>query len=187
MYYDSSIIHLPNGLVRGAYFDDRVGLSILVNIAEQLHKTHSNKDIYLVASNHEEIGMRGAIVAANTIKPNYCIAIDVTHATDYPTMNPIANGDIQLNKGCVLTKSPNIDEELFVQLRQCAVNNQISYQIEATPYPTGTDANPIQIINEGVRTAVISIPCRYMHTPQEIVAEGDIQTAVKLLSFFFTN
>lgn len=184
VYFDSLSEELPNGLVTGKALDNGAGLSVLLQVAENLKDKDVPWDIYFVASNYEEIGMRGAIVAANSIKPDYCIAIDVTHATDYPTMNPISDGDIRLNEGCVLAKGPNIDVDLFWQLKKCAEDNNIAIQIEAIPYATGTDANVIQIANEGIHTALVSIPCRYMHTPHEVVATRDIDSAIDLLATF---
>lgn len=183
-YYCSNYEELPNDLITGSYFDDQVGLNVLLKLAEQLHKVDIPWDVYYVASNHEEIGMRGASVLVNTIKPDVCICIDVTHATDYPTMNVISDGDIKLGKGCVLAKGPNIYPALFKGLEDTAIKHKIMYQLEVSPYPTGTDANVIQLSGEGVKTAVISIPCRYMHTPHEICSKKDIESAIKIISEF---
>ena len=86
-YYCSDYEELPNNLITESYFDDQVGLYVLLKLAEQLNKEEVPWDVYFVASNHEEIGMRGASVVAHSIKPNVCICFDVTHATDYPTTN----------------------------------------------------------------------------------------------------
>lgn len=183
-YYCSDYEELPNNLITESYFDDQVGLYVLLKLAEQINKEEVPWDVYFVASNHEEIGMRGASVLAHSIKPNVCICFDVTHATDYPTMNVISDGDIKLGEGCVLAKGPNIYPELFKSLEDTAIKHEIMYQVEVSPYPTGTDANVIQLSGEGVRTAVISIPCRYMHTPHEICSKKDIESAIKIVSEF---
>lgn len=91
-------------------------------------------DVYFVASNQEEIGMRGASVVANSIKPDICICIDVTHATDYPTTNVICDGDIKLGEGCVLAKGPNVHPTLFRNLEETAIKHKIMYQVEVSPY-----------------------------------------------------
>lgn len=183
-YFCSEYEELPNGLITGSYFDDQVGLNVLQKLAELLYKMDKPLDVYYVASNHEEIGMRGASVVAHSIKPDVCICIDVTHATDYPTMNVISDGDIKLGRGCVLTKGPNIYPALFKSLEEAAIKHKVMYQVEINPYPTGTDANVIQISGEGVKTAVVSIPCRYMHTPHEICSEIDIDSAIRLIDEF---
>ena len=115
--FDSPIEMLPNNLISGAYLDNRVGLSVLSQVAERIGKENIPWDIYFVASNLEEIGWRGAITAASSIKPDYCICVDVTHATDFPNMNVIQDGDIRLNAGCVLAKGPYVDEEMFTKLK----------------------------------------------------------------------
>lgn len=183
-YFCSECEELPNNLISGSYLDNQVGLNVLLKLAEQLYKKEIPWDVYFVASNHEEIGMRGASVVAQSIKPEVCICIDVTHATDYPTMNVISDGDIKLSEGCVLAKGPNIFPALINSLEGIAIKHKIMYQVEASPYPTGTDANVIQLSGDGVKTAVVSIPCRYMHTPHEVCSKKDIESAIKLVSEF---
>ena len=183
-YFCSDLEELPNKLVTGSYLDNQVGLNVLLKLAEQLHGTEIPWDAYFVASNHEEIGMRGASVVAHSINPDVCICIDVTHATDYPTTNVIIDGEIRLGKGCVMAKGPNIYHTLFKCMEETAIKNNIMYQVDVSPYPTGTDANVIQLSGEGVKTAVISIPCRYMHTPYEICSKKDIESAIKIVGEF---
>ena len=183
-YFCSDYDEMPNDLITESYLDDQVGLNVLVKLAGQLYKEEIPWDVYFVASNYEEIGMRGASVVVNTIKPDACICVDVTHATDYPTMNVISDGDIKLGKGCVLTKGPNIYPALFKKLEETAIKHEIMYQVEVSPYPTGTDANVIQLSGEGVKTAVVSIPCRYMHTPHEVCSKKDIESAIRIISEF---
>lgn len=183
-YFCSDYEELPNDLITRSYFDDQVGLYVLLNLAELLDKVEIPWDVYFIASNHEEIGMRGACAIANSIKPDICICIDVTHATDYPGMNVISDGDIKLGEGCVLAKGPNIYPALFHKLEEIAFKYEIKCQVEASPYPTGTDANVIQISGEGVKTAVVMIPCRYMHTPHEVCSKKDIESAITIIGEF---
>lgn len=180
-YFCSGYDEMPNNLITGSYLDDQVGVNVLLKLAEQLDKKEISWDVYFVASNHEEIGMRGASVLALSIKPEVCICIDVTHATDYPTMNVISDGDVKLGEGCVLAKGPNVYPELFNSLEETAIKNKIMYQVEASPYPTGTDANVIQLSGEGVKTALVSIPCRYMHTPHEVCSKKDVESAIRII------
>lgn len=186
-FFCSDYDELPNGLITGAYLDDMAGMNVLLELAKQMHDNAIQWDVYFVASNYEEIGMRGAQVAAHEIHPDVCVCIDVTHATDYPTLNVIRDGDIKLGEGCVIAKGPNVFLGLFETLRDTATKNKIPYQIEASPYPTGTDANIIQLIGDGVKTAVVSIPCRYMHTPHEVCSIRDIESAVKMICSFLRN
>lgn len=178
---------LPNDLITNSYLDDRVGLKVLLKLAELLHDITLSWDVYFVASNHEEIGMRGALVAAQSIQPDVCICVDVTHATDYPTMNVVCHGDIKLGEGCVLAKGPNIYPQLYNSLEETAISHDLKYQVEVSPYPTGTDANMIQLSGKGVKTAVVSIPCRYMHTPHEVCSKKDIESAINIIYEFICN
>ena len=175
---------MPNNTITGSYLDDQVGLNVLLKLAEQLSIKAMNWDAYFVASNHEEVGMRGAPVVAHSIRPDICICIDVTHATDYPSMNIISDGDVKLGQGCVLAKGPDIYPALFNELEMVAIKQNIMYQIEVSPYPTGTDANVIQLSGNGVKTAVVAIPCRYMHTPNEVCSVNDIEAAINLIASF---
>ena len=120
------------------------------------------------------------------IRPDIGIAIDVTHATDYPTMSPAKDGDISLGKGAVIPMGPNMSKGINQQLISLAESNGIPYQIEAIARPTGTDAREIQVAGTGIRTGLISIPCRYMHTPSEVVSLADADSAIALLSAFCT-
>lgn len=183
-YFGSDYEEMPNHLITGSYLDDQVGLTVLLMLAKQLYKMEIPWDVYFVASNYEEIGLRGASVVTHSIKPDICICIDVTHATDYPNMNVISDGDIKLGDGCTLEKGPNIYPALFKSLEEIAIKHKISYQVEVSPYPTGTDANIIQLSGDGVKTAVVSIPCRYMHTPHEVCSKKDIEAAIRIISEF---
>lgn len=183
-YFCSDLEELPNKLVTGSYLDNQVGLNVQQELAKQLHEIEIPWDAYFVASNHEEIGMRGASVVAHSINPDVCICIDVTHATDYPTTNVIIDGEIKLGKGCVIAKGPNIYPTLFKGMEETAIKHNIRYQVEVSPYPTGTDANVIQLSGEGVKTAVVSIPCRYMHTPHEVCSKEDIESAIRVIGEF---
>jgi endoglucanase len=183
-YFCSDYETMPNNIITGSYLDDQIGLNVLLKLAEELSNKEMHWDAYFVASNHEEIGMRGAPVVAHSIRPDICICIDVTHATDYPTMNHFSDGDIKLGQGCVLAKGPDIYPALFNELEKVAIKQNIMYQIEVSPYPTGTDANVIQQSGNGVKTAVVSIPCRYMHTPNEVCSVNDIEAAINLIASF---
>ena len=160
--------------------DDRVGVYAMVEIAHLLSSQPLSCDLYLVASLQEELGCRGIRTAAYSLRPDIGIAIDVTHATDYPSVNPRRSGQIELGKGCVITKGPNIAPELARRLVAAAERESIPYQLEAIAHPTGTDANLMQVSAEGIRTALLSIPCRYMHTPNEVVSLRDIEATARL-------
>jgi len=179
-----SPVMLNDTLLLSRSLDDKIGLAVLMGLAQNLQSIHTDKDIYLVASVQEELGARGAKMITEAIRPDVGIAIDVTHATDYPTMSPDKDGDISLGKGAVIPMGPNMSKGINQQLINLAKSNGIPYQIEAIARPTGTDAREIQVAATGIRTGLISIPCRYMHTPSEVVSLADADSAIELLSAY---
>ena len=177
-------VQLNDTLLLSKSLDDKIGLAVLMGLAQNLQTLQTDKDIYLVASVQEELGARGAKMITEAIRPDIGIAIDVTHATDYPTMSPAKDGDISLGKGAVIPMGPNMSKGINQQLISLAKSNGIPYQIEAIARPTGTDAREIQVAGTGIRTGLISIPCRYMHTPSEVVSLADADSAIALLSAY---
>lgn len=175
---------LQNDIVLSKSLDDKAGLAALASIAESLKGKEIKDNLYFVSSVQEELGARGAKVAAESIRPDIAIAIDTTHTTDYPSISPQRNGDIRVNGGAVITKGPNIDQEVSNELIEIAKTNNIKYQIQAISHPAGSDINPIQLAGLGVRTALVSIPLRYMHQPNEIASIEDIKSVVKLISLY---
>ena len=175
---------LTDELVLSKSLDDKIGLAVLIGLAHNLRKISTDCDIYLVASVQEELGARGAQMVSETILPEIGIAIDVTHATDYPTMFPAKDGDIRLGKGVVIPIGPNINKGITQKFASIAERIKIPYQLEAIAKPTGTDARMIQVAGKGIKTGLISIPCRYMHTPGEIVSLEDADNAIDLLTEF---
>lgn len=180
VYFDSCLTKLPNNIITGKALDNRCGVYAMLRIAEEIKDKNCDWDVYFVSSVQEEIGGRGAIVATNAINPDLSICIDSTHATDYPSMNLIKDGDVRLGYGCAIAKGPNVDDILFKQLVECASKHNVSFQVQPIPSQAPADANWVQIANDGVRTALLSIPCRYMHTPNEIVSMKDVDAVIDL-------
>lgn len=168
-------------VIFGRGLDDSIGVAILLSVAQKLASLELGYNICYVASVQEEIGSRGALVAASKLKPNIAIAIDVTHATDYPTVSPIKFGEVSLGKGAVIAKGPNINKKIVAQIESIAKENNVPYQIELQAFPSGTDVREIQVSHDGVATAIIGIPCRYMHTPSETISLYDAMAAVDIL------
>lgn len=177
----------PSGRIKSKALDNRSGLTVLAGVAQALKGLSLNCDLYLVASVQEELGARGAKTAAEQIQPDKAIAFDVTHATDYPSMSPIKHGNVQLDGGAVVAYGPNLDKELTEDLCKAAQSAGVGLQKEVIARPTGTDINPIQICGLGVKTALLSIPCRYMHTPVEMVSLNDIESAIQTMIKYLIN
>ena len=182
--FEPSFSTLPNNLVVCKSADDKVGLLVMASVLKNLAQYKTDANLYIVSSVQEEIGLRGAVTASYNIKPDVCIAIDVTHATDYPTMNKNTHGDIKLNSGVVIPLGANVNNQLQKQLKEFAISQNIDYQTEALPSRSGTDASAVQISRGGVVTGLVSIPCRYTHSPIEIVSKNDICSAINLLTEF---
>ena len=180
-------VKLQNNFVAAKSFDDKTGAFIVAEVLRNIASKKPPIEVYGVATVQEEIGLRGARTSAFGISPNVGIAIDVTFATDHPTVEKKRIGEISLGKGPVLAKGPNINPKVFSLLESIAKKKKIPYQIEAISSATGTDANVIQLTKSGVATGLVSIPSRYMHTPVEVVSISDLENTIKLLSEFLLN
>ena len=164
--------------------DNKAGVFVAAGVLQELAEEKVEADIYAVSSVQEEIGLRGAKTSAYGIDPHIGIAIDVTHATDYPGIDKNIMGDIALGKGPVLAIGANINPKVLQMLKKAAKQSGVEYQVEAAPRGTGTDANAIQLTRAGVATGLVSIPNRYMHTPKEIISLKDLEGAVKIIAQF---
>lgn len=182
--YQTQPIILQNGVWTSKALDDKVGLLTLIEVARALDGKQPAMDICFVASVQEELGARGIRTATLGINPDFGIAIDVTHATDYPTCSPQKSGEIKVGGGIVIAKGPNINQSMGRKLIDLAKQQNVKFQIEPIARPTGTDANFIQVSGTGVKTALLSVPCRYMHSPNEVVSLVDVNEGVRLLTHF---
>jgi endoglucanase len=132
----------------------------------------------------EEIGLRGATTASYTVNAQVGIAVDVTHATDCPTIEKKTEGDVKLGGGPVVYRGPNMNPRVVDRLLRCAQEEEIPCQLAASGRATPTDANTMQVSRGGVATALVSIPNRYMHSPVEMISLADIDHAANLLAAF---
>lgn len=158
--------------------DDRVGVAVLIETLRRLEK--STFEIYFVFSVQEEVGVRGATVAAFGVEPHLGLAVDVTATGDTPKGHRM---EVQLGKGPAIKirDAGMLAEPRLIQwMVQTAEKAKIPYQLEILEFG-GTDARAIQLSRSGVPAGVISIPCRYVHAPSEMVDMEDVENAVKLL------
>ena len=175
---------LSGSIITTKATDNKAGVYIAGLLLKELAGEKIAANVYSVSSVQEEVGLRGARTSAFGIDPHVGIAIDVTHATDYPGMNKNQLGDVALEKGPTIAVGANINPKVFELLKKAGDNAKVKYQIEAAPRGTGTDANAIQVNRSGVAAGLISIPNRYMHTPNEVISFKDLDGAVKLLAEF---
>ncbi|MGI6105713.1 MAG: M42 family metallopeptidase [Raoultibacter sp.] len=177
-----------NGMAVSRAFDDKAGVWVAVRVLEELEKAGRAKgDFICAATVQEEIGVRGAQTSTYSINPDVGIAFDVTHATDYPGIDKSKYGKCVCGEGPVIARGPNINPEVYDRLVAAAQAEGISYQIEAEPGVTGTDARAIQVTRGGKASGLISVPLRYMHTPTEVLMLSDLDQTVKLLVRFILD
>jgi endoglucanase len=158
--------------------DDRIGCAVLIQTLRRLERTPH--DVYFVFSVQEEVGLRGARTSAYGIEPDMAIAVDVTGTGDTPESKPMA---VKLGEGPAvkvqdrgMIAHPSV-RDLLVQRAKEA---DIPYQLEVLDRGT-TDAAAMQLVRAGVPSGCLSIPCRYVHTPSEMVDERDVENGVRLL------
>jgi endoglucanase len=183
--YDESFELLRGSIGAARAFDDKAGCYIVMETLLRLAREPKlDARVVSVATTQEEIGTRGAQVAAQGIAPDVSVTVDVTHATDHPDADNRKFGRVSLSGGPVLARGPNINPLVFDRLVSVAEELKIPYQVEAAPRPTGTDARAIQMANAGVACGLLSVPLRYMHTPGEIVDLAVVEQSVRLLAGF---
>ena len=184
---DSAVYDQSFELVRGSVgvaraFDDKAGAYAVMEAVSRLTKeSQLAAKVTAAATTQEEIGTRGAMTAAFSENPDFAIAVDVGHATDSPDCDPRKYGQFKQGGGPIICRGPNINPVIFETIVAAAEANDIPYQLEADPRPTGTDARAIQVAQAGIATGLLSIPLRYMHTPSEMVDLEDIEHTVQLL------
>jgi endoglucanase len=177
-----SFEEMRNNLANAPGMDNKTGLWVVI---EALRRAKNlNCSLYAVSTVQEEIGLRGARTSAFDIDPHVGIAVDVTHATDCPTIDKHQLGEIELNGGPVVYRGPNMNPVVTERLIATATKNDIPVQLAAIGRATPNDANTIQITRGGVATGLVSIPNRYMHSAVETISLSDIDQAASLLAHF---
>jgi putative aminopeptidase FrvX len=167
----------------GRALDNRIGGFMIAEVARMLKQ---NKDklpfgLYITNSVQEEVGLRGAEMIVQRIKPDVVICTDVTHDTQTPMLNKQLNGDIACGKGPVLTYGPAVHNNLLSNIVQVAEMNKIPFQRAAASRATGTDTDAFAYALGGIPSALISLPLRYMHTTVESVHHEDAENVIKLI------
>lgn len=175
---------LRNGRLSGVAMDDRTGVWVIMTALRKLADANPRAKIVAVSAVQEEIGLRGATTSAFNVNPDVAIAVDVTHATDCPGIDPNEFGKIEIGKGPVLGRGPNSNSAVFDLLASTARAESIPIQVNALGYPASNDGAAIQIARGGCATGLVSIPNRYMHSPVELVAESDLEQAAELIAAF---
>jgi len=184
---DSRVEEYPNGRIVSRSLDNRIGAFVAAEALRRLAAERpKHAAVFSVASTREEIAWTGsgARTSAVGIEPDVAIVVDVTHATDYPGADKKHSGDHQLGGGVVLSRGSSVSSVVFDLLVECAEQAKIAYTVQAAPRDTGTDADAIYNAMRGIPTGLVSVPNRYMHSPNEMVALEDLDRAADLLAVF---
>jgi endoglucanase len=175
---------MRNGLANSPAMDDKTGLWVCIEALRRAGKGDLGVALYAVSTVQEEIGLRGAATSAYGINPQVGIAVDVTHATDCPTIDKNQEGDVKLGGGPVIYRGPNMNPVVVERLIDVCGAKDIAYQLAALGRSSPTDANAIQLSRAGVAAGLVSIPNRYMHSAVEMISLDDIDRAADLLAGF---
>ena len=182
----AGVLEFPNGRLVSRCIDNRIGAFVVLEALRLLATQRPQASVTAVATTREEIAATGggARSSANRLEPDVAIVVDVTHATDYPGIEKRKHGDYRLGGGPALARGASVSEMVFEMLVEAAEAEQIPYSIEAASRDTHTDAEAIFNAHRGVATALVSVPNRYMHSPNEMVALEDLDRTARLLAAF---
>ncbi len=177
---------LRNDLAVARAFDNRVGTFAVIEAVRLLseHKAKLFPEVCAVSNVQEEVGLFGSRQIAYSLKPDVALVVDVTHATDYPTVNKQQHGDIVLGAGPTITHGGCNHPEVVARIEKVARQKKITLQHEAMSATSGTDTDAIFWTRGGIASALISLPNRYMHSPVEMVSLKDLVQIPELLAAF---
>jgi endoglucanase len=177
---------LRNGLAVARAFDNRIGTFAVAETLRLLSEAKGKlkAEVCAVSNIMEEVGLFGARQIAYSLKPDAALVVDVTHATDCPTVNAHQHGDIKIGKGPTLTHGGCNHSEVVARLEAVARKQKIKLQHEAASATTGTDTDVIFWTRGGIPSALISLPNRYMHSPVELVSLEDLERIPQLMAAF---
>ncbi|WP_318345355.1 M42 family metallopeptidase [Flagellimonas baculiformis] len=163
--------------------DNRVGGFMIAEVARLLHENKKKLPfgLYVTNSVQEEIGLRGAEMITQTIKPNVAIVTDVCHDTTTPMIDKKKEGEILIGSGPVVSYAPAVQNKLRERIIETAEGKKIPFQRLASSRYTGTDTDAFAYSNGGVASALISLPLRYMHTTVETVHKDDVENVIRLI------
>lgn len=161
--------------------DDRICAAVVLQVLENLKGKELPCDLAVMFSAQEEVGLRGAAPGAFRLAPDYCIAVDVTHAR---TPDAPKGETFEAGKGCTVGVGPNANRAMTKAIMDAAKEQEIPYSVEVMPRSSGTNGWAIQITRQGVATAIVSVPVKYMHSPVEAASLADAEAAADLITAF---
>jgi endoglucanase len=191
MVLDAAFVHLAGDRIASRAIDNRIGAFVVLEalrlLAEDGPKAGGDgPSVMAVATTQEEIGYQGggARTSAFSLEPDVALVVDVTFSTDVPDVPKKELGDHKLGSGPVLTRGSAAHPVVFDRLVEAAEAEEIGYTLQAAPKATRTDADAIHLVRAGIPTGLVSVPNRYMHSPNEVVSLADLESAARLLAAF---
>ena len=181
--YEDKFMFLNDKYYVGRALDNRIGGFMIAEVARLVYQNKLKLPfgLYITNSVQEEVGLRGAQMIVEQIKPNVAIVTDVCHDTGTPMLDKIKQGDTKCGDGPVLTYGPAVQNNLLDLIINTATKNKIPFQRAAASRSTGTDTDAFAYATGGVASALISLSLRYMHTTVETVAKEDVENVIRLI------
>jgi endoglucanase len=181
---DARTLDLPNGRIASRSIDNRIGAFTVLEALRRYAERPGAARVVGVATTQEEIAWHGggALISAANLGAEMAIVVDVTFSSDHPGLEKKELGEHTLGGGPVLTRGSVVSPVVFNLLRATAEQEKIPFTINAAGRATGTDADAIHLAGQGVATALVSIPNRYMHSPNEMVSLDDVDRAAALIA-----
>jgi putative aminopeptidase FrvX len=177
------LMELNKNYLTGRALDNRMGGFMIAEVARRLSEKKKKLPfgLYIVNAVQEEIGLRGAEMISRRIKPDLAICTDVTHDTGSPMYNKKESGNLKCGLGPVVCYGPAVQTNVLKMIIQTAEKNKIQFQRQAVSRSTGTDTDSFAYSAEGVASALISLPLKYMHTTVETVHKEDVENVINLI------
>jgi len=187
--YQDGPMELAHKRLIGRALDNRIGSYMIAQVMKRLASIKKKPAFTVVCLNavQEEIGGNGAMMATYRLKPDLCVCLDVTHATDTPGIDPIKFGSVKLGRGPTLSHGTANHPHVVQRLIDCAAKGKVPIQHEASSRFTGTDTDKIFHSREGIPSALVSLPLRCMHSVVETAHLDDIKNTIELLTAFVTS
>jgi len=184
--FEDELMVMNEKYLVGRALDNRIGGYMIAEVARMLQENQKTLPfgLYIVNAVQEEIGLRGAEMIAHRIKPNVAIITDVTHDTQAPMYEKKTSGDLHCGKGPVITYGPAVQNNLRDMIIRVAQEKEIPFQRASASRATGTDTDAFAYSHEGVASALISLPLKYMHTTVETIHKEDVDNVSKLIYEF---
>lgn len=181
--FEDELIELNKNYLTGRALDNRMGGFMIAEVARRLKEGKKKLPfcLYIVNAVQEEIGLRGAEMISRRLKPDLAICTDVTHDTQSPMYNKKESGNLKCGLGPVVCYGPAVQNNVLKQIIDVANKKKIPFQRQAVSRSTGTDTDSFAYSAEGVASALISLPLKYMHTTVETVHKDDVENVIKLI------